>query len=114
MKIILLVVPDLFFATKIEDVAKRLDYVVDSIRAREGVSDAIARVRPTLVVLSLDAPNWRAVVDEAKRANVKTLAFGSHMNVELMQTAREAGCAQVVARSLMSSDLPNLLKKWTN
>ncbi len=112
MKTILLVVLDLFFETKIEDVAKRLGYRVVSLDAHVSVRDALARIRPTLLILSLDVVNWRAAVEDSKGAGVRILAFGSHMNVELLHAARDAGCDQVIARSLMSSDLPNLLKKW--
>lgn len=114
MKTILLVVPDLFFSTRIEETAKRLGYQVAAPNVDEKIDSAIARTGAVLVVISLDVPNAPEVIATARRANAHTLAFGSHRNVELFTAAREAGCDQVVARSMMDSDLPKLLSKWAD
>jgi ABC-type sugar transport system substrate-binding protein len=112
MPTILMLVPDLMFATRIEDAGKYLNYKVQSIAPNEDADAAIARTAPALVVVSLDAPNWENAVQAAKRAGARVLAFGSHKNVEAMQTAKAAGCDEVVARSRMANELPNLLKKY--
>ena len=105
MTTILMLVPDLMFATRIEDAGKYLNYVVRSF-------SPISRTTPALLVVSLDANNWENAARAAKRAGAHVLAFGSHKNIEAMQAAKAAGCDEVVARSRMASDLPNLLKKY--
>ncbi|MBI5652648.1 MAG: hypothetical protein HZC40_19720 [Chloroflexi bacterium] len=108
MKTIFALVPDLMFATRIEDAAKRLGYPIKLIDA----PDEIERAMPALVIVALDAPDWESVVASAKRAGARVLAFGSHKNVAVMVAAKNAGCDQVVARSMLAAELPNLLTKW--
>ena len=100
------------FSTRIEDAAKHLGYPIHSPGADDDFGAVMARERPALVIVALDAANWQDAVVAAKRAGARVLAFGSHKNVELMQQAKAAGCDEVVARSRMASDLPNLLKKY--
>jgi hypothetical protein len=112
MSTILMLVPDLMFATRIEDAGKHLNYAVRSFASNEDADAAVMRTRPALLVISLDAANWQGAVRAAKRAGARILAFGSHRDVEVMQAARAAGCDEVVARSRMAAELPNLLKKY--
>lgn len=109
---ILMLVPDLMFATRIEDAAKHLGYRVVALNAGDDFQTIITRESPRLVVVSLDADDWARVVEIAKRAGARALAFGSHKNVDLMIAARAAGCDEVVARSRMAAELPNLLRKY--
>ncbi len=111
MKTVLIFVPDLMFGTRIEDVAKQLGYRVVSLNGRDDFDAVVSRELPSLVVVALDAPDWQHAVESAKRMNTHVLAFGSHKNVELLQAAKAAGCDEVVARSRMAAELPNLLKK---
>ncbi len=107
-----MLVPDLMSATRIEDAGKHLNYLVQSLALNEEAAAAMVRTVPALLVVSLDAENWGSAVQAGKRAGVRILAFGSHRNVDVMQAARAAGCDEVVARSRMAAELPNLLKKY--
>jgi DNA-binding NtrC family response regulator len=112
MTTILLVVPDLFFSTRIEEAGKRLGYNVVAPSSSESLESAITRTGAVLVVISLEAPKALEAIASAKKGNARALAFGSHRNVEMIVAAHEAGADQVVARSLMAEDLPDLLQKW--
>ena len=118
MASILFLVPDLMFSTRIEDAAKRLGYSIRSLSAGDDQGHlgdfgaTMVREQPALVIVALDAVNWQDAVAAAKSAGARVLAFGSHKNVELMQQAKAAGCDEVVARSRMAAELPNLLKKY--
>lgn len=112
MKTILLVVPDLFFSTRIEEAGNRLGYNVVTPASGETLGSAITRTGAVLVVISLDAPNALEAIASAKNGNARVLAFGSHRNIEMIAAARLAGADQVVARSSMAGDLPGLLQKW--
>ena len=107
-----MLVPDLMFATRIEDAGKHLNYAVLSLASNEDAAAAVMRTLPALLVVSLDAPNWESAVEAAKRAGAHVLAFGSHRDVRAMQAAHAAGCDEVIARSRMDAELPNLLKKY--
>lgn len=109
---ILTLVPDLMFATRIEDAARQLGYRIMALNAGDDFQAIVVRESPRLVVVSLDAGDWARVVEIAKRAGARVLAFGSHKRVEVMSAARAAGCDQVVARSRMAAELPNLLRKY--
>jgi hypothetical protein len=109
---IVALVPDLMFGTRIEDAAKHLGYPVEFVKPEEDAGAMIAHVSPALVVVALDAPHSMEAIEAGRKAGARVLAFGSHKNVELMRAAKAAGCDQVVARSQMAADLPNLLKKY--
>jgi hypothetical protein len=112
MPTILILVPDLMFSTRIEVAAKHLGYPIRALDVGDDLGAAMAREQPALVIVALDAANWQDAVVAAKRAGARVLAFGSHRNVELMQQAKAAGCDEVVARSRMAGELPNLLEKY--
>ncbi len=111
MTTILILVPDLMFATRVEDAAKRLGYTVESLNVGDDPVVVMARVSPALLVVSLDAPGWQEAVVAAKNSGARVLAFGSHKSVDTLVAARAAGCDEVVARSRMAAELPSLLKK---
>jgi hypothetical protein len=115
MKTILLLIPDLFFSTKVEDAARRLGYQVESVGPEGDFETVVADKNPALVLLTFERTGdaWQRLASVAHRAGVKVLAFGSHMNVEAFKRAKELGCDEVVANSRLSADLPNLLQKWT-
>jgi hypothetical protein len=109
---IVTLVPDLMFGTRIEDVAKYLGYSIHSLNTSDDADAAMAREKPALVIVSLDAADWERAVRAAKRGGAHVLAFGSHKNVDAMRAAKDADCDEVVARSRMASELPNLLRKY--
>lgn len=111
---ILLLVPDLFFSTKVEDAARRLGYQIESLDRRADFAAAIADKRPALVLLTFDRTGeaWTRLAAAAHQAGVRTVAFGSHMNVEAFKQAKELGCDEVLANSRLNADLPKLLAKW--
>jgi CheY-like chemotaxis protein len=43
---------------------------------------------------------------------IPILCYGSHVNVETMKAAKDAGADAVLARSRFTADMPNLLKKY--
>ncbi len=110
----LLISPDLFFTSKVTGTAQALGLRVDSV-------DDIARATLRLqagdigcVLLDLAAPRvsvadlLSAMPDSAR---VPIIAFGSHVNVELLESARSAG-AEVMPRSQLSATLPQILRGY--
>ncbi len=111
MAVIFAYVPDLMFGTRIEDTARHLGYTIHMLAPGQDAGAAMAGQEPTLVVVALDAPGWEHVVRAGKQAGARVLAFGSHKNVDLLRAAKEAGCDEVLARSRMAAELPELLTK---
>ncbi len=114
MPLILTLVPDLMFSSRIEDVARRLGYEVDNLDLNADFAASIADKHPSLVLLTFDRTGdaWTRLATAAQQAGVRAVAFGSHMNVSAFKQARELGCQEVVANSRMNAELPNLLQKW--
>ena len=51
------------------------------------------------------------VIAEAKAAQVPTLAFGSHIDLEAQQAARRAGADRVISNSKLAKDLPGIVER---
>jgi NAD(P)H-dependent flavin oxidoreductase YrpB (nitropropane dioxygenase family) len=116
VKTILLFVPNLFFSTQVEETARRMGYNVESISGDADFDAVIAQKHPALVLLTFERTGeaWQNLASAARRAGVKILAFGSHMNVAAFKRAKELGCDEVVANSRLSAELPMLLEKWAS
>jgi FixJ family two-component response regulator len=108
----LLISPDLFFTSKVTGTAQALGL---NVEAFDDLSMATARLSSgevTCVLFDLSAP--RASVTElfaALPTAVPVIAFGSHVNVELLSSAKSAG-AVVMPRSQFAANLPDILKSY--
>ncbi len=106
------------FTVKIMDAAKRAGLTVTFVKSQ---ADALTQAKsvPAAVIIDLNfaAADPLALISNLK-GNEKTrtiplLGFISHVQIELRQAAQEMGCDTVVARSVFSERLPELLAKYT-
>lgn len=110
----LLISPDLFFTSKVTGTAQALGLRVDSV---DDIATAKSRLEAGdigCVLLDLAAPrvsvaDLLAAMPESAR--VPIIAFGSHVSVELLESARAAG-AEVMPRSQFSATLPDILRRF--
>jgi hypothetical protein len=58
-----------------------------------------------------DLPLAALIADLPVDARPVVIAFGSHVATARLQTARDAGCDEVLPRSRFSAELPELLRK---
>lgn len=113
-KAILAVVDDLIFLAKIRQTARPLRVEVEPVEPRE-VSARVAAQPPGGVLVDLNHRSGtaleavRALKSNAATARVPVVGFFSHVQTELGQAAREAGCDQVLPRSAFTRRLPELL-----
>jgi len=113
---VLAVVDDLLFSSKIRAVAAVAACPVVFVRKRDAVMAAMRDNKPDLVLLDLDreALDPISVVREIRSApefaDAQLIGFGSHVNVERLQSARAAGCDLAMARSAFVAALPKLLQ----
>jgi CheY-like chemotaxis protein len=115
---ILAVVDDLFFLSKIQQTAKQLGVTLKTARpadlprlAGEGVPNALIldlnhRSGKGLKVL-------RDLKSDLKTKDIAVIGFVSHVQNDLIAAARDAGCDLILARSAFVSQLPSLLQRFS-
>jgi CheY-like chemotaxis protein len=115
-KKILAVMTDLFFAAKINDIAKKLGMSVEFLKDKDAVLEKV-KAKPAVVIFDLnyEALDPVAVIKAIKAdpatKRVSTIGFVSHVQTELKLRAQDAGCDMVVARSVFATNLPMILKR---
>ena len=113
---VLAVVDDLLFSSKIREAARAAGMTATFARRREDVIAAIRAGRPTVVILDLDRETWDpiGVIAEIRAlpefASVRLVGFGSHVHAATFAAARAAGCDRVMARSGFVAALPQLVR----
>lgn len=116
---ILAVVDDLFFVVKINDSAKRAGLTCEFLKSADALVEKATAERPLLIILDLNATSVQAVplITQLKSVEalkgLSILAFVSHVQGELKQSAQDAGASMVLARSAFSANLPQILKRHT-
>jgi len=111
---VLAVVDDLLFSSKIRAVAAGASEAVKFVRTPDGVKAACAEHQPRLVLIDLDRDALHpietiAMIREMPAPVPRIVAFGAHVNVDRLRAAREAGADQAMARSAFVVALPGLL-----
>lgn len=109
----LLICSDLFFSSKVTGTAQALGIPMELV---DDVASALSRINSgefDYVILDLSSRN--ASVSDLMAAMpsngpVPVIAFGSHVNAEQLDTARNAG-AEVLPRSQFSTNLPDILQR---
>jgi len=102
-------VDDLFFSSKISEVAKHAGATVAFCRSAESVPSDADRICVDLNATSFDAVE--AVRWLAANHRAPITAYLSHVQTELGRRAVEAGAAEVLPRSAFVQQLPMLLTK---
>jgi len=98
-------VPDLMDRSKIDNAATvEVVFVGD-------LADLVAEAAASdLVVVDLGRPGVLDVLPDVTGLGVRTIAFGAHVDRELMDAGRAAGCDQVFARSAFFCSVDALLR----
>ena len=110
---VIAVVDDLLFSSKIRAVAQATGARVTFARSRDAAIAAAGQA-PALVIFDLD-PRTGDVIEtirlmrEACGPATRMIGFGAHVNVDHLQAAREAGCDEAIPRSAFVVALPDLL-----
>lgn len=114
---ILAVLDDLMFTSKIRSTATQLGVEVKFARSSNAALDEMRRSPPSLVVLDLNNPRTdplgvvAAMKQDASLAAIPTVGYASHVQVEAIRAAREAGVDEVLARSAFAEHLPEILAR---
>jgi hypothetical protein len=107
------VVRDLLFVSKIREVADSLGIVVEGVRDVD-MLPAAARVA-RLVVIDLGLADAMRALErlaaDPATASVPSVGFIGHERLDVMATARALGCGQVMAKGEFATKLPALLRE---
>jgi len=112
---ILAIVDDLMFTSKIRTTAGQLGIPVRFARSAEAALADMRSGAPSLVILDLNSSRTdplgtvAAMKQDAALASVPTVGFVSHVQTELIDAARRAGVDEVLARSAFTARLAEIL-----
>lgn len=109
-------VDDLFFRAKLEQTAKLVGITLSTATTGEQLLTAAAANPSALVIVDLNARQGAmealeklAPPDQAGNPR-RLIAFLSHVQVDLEERARAAGCAEVMPRSKFTQNLAAILR----
>lgn len=114
-RMILAVLDDLMFTSKIKTTAQQLGVAVHFARSADAALNEMRSNRPSLVILDLNNPrtNPLAIVSAMKQdpaiASIPTVGYASHVQVDVIDAARRAGVGDVLARSAFTAQLADIL-----
>jgi PleD family two-component response regulator len=115
--VILAILDDLMFTSKIRAAAKQCGVTVIVARSQEAALAELRQHRPALVIFDLNNPrtNPLGIVGDMKAdaslANIRTLGFVSHVQADLIDAARQAGVGEVLARSAFSERIQEIVQR---
>lgn len=112
---ILAVVDDLMFTSKIKSAATHLGVPLAFARSAEAALAEMRKSAPTLVIFDLNSPRTNpiaivaAMKAEPALASIPTVGFVSHVDTITIDAARGAGMDEVLARSAFTAQLGEIL-----
>ncbi len=112
-------VDDLFFATKIQETARKLNVKVEFVKTDKDLADRMEQngdEKPSLIIFDLNNANAKplTLIPKLKsklKKGTSIIGFLSHVQGDLKQKAHEVGCDMVLPRSAFSQNLPQLLRR---
>jgi CheY-like chemotaxis protein len=107
----LVLVDDLIFQSKLSETARHVGIALQFVSSGDALI-AAAAVAPRLIVVDLNArQNPLGAIEQLRAAGnpAPIIAFLSHVQTELAERARAAGCQQVLPRSQFTANLATIL-----
>jgi CheY-like chemotaxis protein len=112
----LLLSDDLIFASRIRGAARDLGFAMATARSSAELLELARRSPPRCVLVDLDNPGLEieALTKELLALDPvpRIVAYGPHVNAELLRQARAAGCEPVLPRSKFVEQLQACLPLW--
>jgi CheY-like chemotaxis protein len=115
--VILAILDDLMFTSKIKTAAHHLGVPVTFARSSEAALVEMRKSAPSLVIFDLNNARadplgtLAAMKREPGLAAIPTLGFASHVQVDVINAARQAGVDEVLARSAFTERLGEILTR---
>ena len=114
---ILAVLDDLMFSSKIRTAAAAVGATVEFARSSAAALEKMRERPPTLVIFDLNCQRTdplgtlAAMKQDAALASMPTVGFVSHVQTDLIAAARQAGMDEVLARSAFTMQLGEILSR---
>ena len=111
---VIALVDDLFFQSKLVETARNVGVVVQTVTTGDALVSAAASNPPRLLLVDLNARQGPLDAIERLHASgnpLPVVAFLSHVQTELAEKARAAGCHRVLPRSKFTADLAEILRQ---
>jgi PleD family two-component response regulator len=114
---VLAIVDDLMFSSKIKTAAGQLGVTVAFARSSAAALAAMRENAPALVILDLNNPRTdplgtvAAMKHDPATASIRTVGYASHVQTDVIDAARQAGVDEVMARSAFTTRLSEILAK---
>ena len=114
---ILAVLDDLMFSSKIKTTANQLGVPIVFARSPDGALAEMRKAAPTLVILDLNNARTdplgivAAMRGDPALAGIPTLGYASHVHVDVINAARQAGVGEVLPRSAFAAQLADILRR---
>lgn len=106
-------VRDLLFVSKIREAAEPLGVRLTSVRDADAFPDAARGAR--LVILDLGRPEAMRALEllaaDPETAAIPTVGFVGHERTDVIETARALGCRRVMAKGEFAGKLGALLRE---
>lgn len=107
-------IDDLFFQAKLLETAKQVNIELRTCATSDAFAAEITKDTPRLVVIDLNAQSNPLGAIERVRAtggDIPLIGFLSHVQVDLAERARAAGCADVMPRSKFTQNMATILAR---
>ena len=114
---ILAVLDDLLFSSKIRTTARQLGVTIAFARSSASALADMRKSPPSLVIFDLNNPRTDplgtvgVMKADPALAKIPTMGFVSHVQTDLIEAARQAGVGEVLARSAFAQNLPSILER---
>jgi PleD family two-component response regulator len=114
---ILVIVEDLMFRSKISTAAKVAGVAIAAATTAEAALTRAREVKPSLIILDLDSARTqpfevlKQLAADPELAGIPTLGFVSHVHANAIREARALGIGEVLARSAFAATLPDILDR---
>jgi CheY-like chemotaxis protein len=118
---VLALVDDLFFQARLAETARKLGVTLKTVstgaglvKTLEAAPDGAPGDLPRLVIVDLNARQGAVeAIEQLQRSGnpIPVIAFLSHVQTELAERARAAGCKQVMPRSSFTANLSEILSQ---
>jgi DNA-binding NarL/FixJ family response regulator len=105
-------VDDLFFQSRLLETAKQVGVELRACSTADALAAEISERAPRLVIVDLNARN--NPIEAVRRVRslgreIPLVAYLSHVQTDLAESARAAGCSHVMPRSKFTHDLATIL-----
>ena len=103
------------FTSKIKTTAGQLGVAVTFARSADAALSEMRKAAPSLVILDLNnaRTNPLGIVASMKQdpalASIPTVGYASHVQVDVINAARQAGVGEVMPRSVFTQQLADIL-----